>query len=197
MKLFATFSFACFVFVITLLFVAPAQLFAQKTQAMSPFSPVPMMEPEAPAPHTVVPDYTIRPSLPIRPDSAPQGKGHTAIASIEAADSVFIIGEKLSSEAIRVAKVGPHGWALVLEDVSRPVIYLRLQHLVTQSIDVRLYTESGLLMFEKTLRNLPLNNQVEMGYREWPKGLYTLHVQLDDGRKWTKKIRMSEQVSNY
>ncbi len=116
---------------------------------------------------------------------------------IEPADSVFVIGSLPVSEALRIAKVDPYGWAIVLEDVSRPVIHLRVQHMATQSVAVRLYTENDLLMFEKTLSNFPLGTQVEIGYREWPTGLYTLHVQLDDGRTWTKKIRMSDPVSQY
>lgn len=175
---------------LTSLFAQP--LLAQKNRALSsrePISMTPMDEPET-FTHSEV--YIVRPSLPIRPNGAENSAKHTII---EPADSIFVIGNSTTSETRKIAKVDHNGWAIVLEDVTKPVLYLRLQRLRTEYVEVRLYAENGALMFDKTVPNLPLGTQVEMGYRGWPSGLYSLHVQLDDGLRWIKKIQLGSAVS--
>jgi hypothetical protein len=192
-------------FLLALLLASP--LMAQKSKPIPSREPVPMTPmQEADAP-IAAPAYTIRPSLPINPATDAGNISHYAEngspsgglnrTSIEPADSVFVFGASNGSETRKIAKVDQNGWAVVLEDVAKPVLYLRFQRLKTEYIEVKLYAENGSLMFDKTVANLPLGTQVEMGYREWPTGVYSLHVQLDDGLRWVKQIRMGGQVSTY
>lgn len=111
-----------------------------------------------------------------------------ATFAIEPAEMAFEIGKKVDFEGLRVANIDPYGHAILMEDLAHPVLYIRFQKITTGYIDATLYNESGALVLNKKTMNIMCGTEFQLDYSQWAEGAYTLHVRLDNGNKWTKKI---------
>lgn len=137
-------------------------------------------------------------SQPIARAIAPVAAPKEATFAIEPADMNFEIGKEVDFEGLRVANIDPDGHAILMEDLVKPVLYIRFQKITTGYINTTLYNEAGILVLSKKTMNIMCGTEFELDYSQWPEGAYLLHVRLDNGTKWIKKIVKTEAtVSNF
>ncbi|MDX2246351.1 MAG: hypothetical protein SF052_06230 [Bacteroidia bacterium] len=116
------------------------------------------------------------------------------IFEMEAADSAFILGKKTAIEGFRMANIDYDGQFILMEDNVDPVIYLRFQKLATTQVEIRIYGETGELVFSRKERYLPLGIEMPVNHAEWKAGKYCLQIKADQGKVWKKTIVKNDAV---
>ena len=146
--------------------------------------------------------FLISPSDPLSSDMLLESElrkpstNHTYVASTEESsefetesyEQVFEIGKKVTFEGYRVANIDEDGLIILMEDNIEPILYVRLQKIMTTHLEVRLFSDAGTLLSSTKRRNLMCGTEFQINHSKWPKGTYSLDIRLDNGTRYIKKI---------
>ncbi|MEZ4774950.1 MAG: T9SS type A sorting domain-containing protein [Bacteroidia bacterium] len=116
------------------------------------------------------------------------------VFEMESAESAFILGKETEIEGFRMANIDQNGQFILMEDNVDPVIYLRFQKLATTQVEIRIYSETGQLVFVRKERYLPLGIEMPVNHSKWSSGTYSLLIKTEQGRTWKKTIVKNDAV---